>query len=312
MQAGGANRRTSWPIRPVATYSIVARDEVNGQLGVAVQSHWFSVGSIVPWAAPGVGVVATQAFAEPGYGPRGLERMRAGRSPEEALAQLLAADPHPEIRQVAMLDAWGRVAAHTGTRTIADARHLSGDGFCVQANTMQRTTVCAAMAAAYTAETGDLAARLMAALEAAEAEGGDIRGKQSAALLVVEGDASLPAWGGRVVDLRVEDSSEPLAELRRLLVLNRAYALMTAGDEAMATGDAAAALRHYDAARALAPDNHEMLFWTAVTLAGTGDVDAALPLFARAFALHPRWRDVVGRLPAAGLLPDAAARRIIG
>ena len=302
VQAEGANP----PRRPVSTYSIVARDAATGQLGVAVQSHWFSVGAIVPWAAPGVGAVATQAFAEPGYGPKGLELMRCGLGPEAALAQLLAADAQREIRQVGMIDAAGRVAAHTGARTIAEAGHLLGDGFAVQANTMERTTVCAAMAAAFTATEGDLAARLLAALEAAEAEGGDIRGKQSAALLVVEGDASLPAWGGRVVDLRVEDSPEPLPELRRLLQRSRAYALMTAGDDAMGTGDIAAALEHYGAAMALAPDNHEMLFWTAVALAGSGDLDAARPLFARAFALHPPWRDVVRRLPAAGLLHDGA------
>jgi uncharacterized Ntn-hydrolase superfamily protein len=310
MRAAGANRRESRPNRPVSTYSIVARDKASGQLGVAVQSHWFSVGTIVPWAAPGVGAVATQAFAERAYGPKGLELMRAGLGAEAALAQLLAADPEREIRQVAMIDAAGRVTAHTGTRTIADARHLLGDGFSVQANTMERSGVCAAMAAAFTGTEGDLAARLLAALDAAEAEGGDIRGRQSAALLVVEDNADVPAWGGRVFDLRVEDHPLPLPELRRLVGLARAYRLMRAGDDAMGAADTAAALAHYRAAMALAPDNHEMIFWTAVALAGSGDLAAARPLFARAFALHAPWRDVVARLPAAGLLPAALVQRI--
>jgi uncharacterized Ntn-hydrolase superfamily protein len=295
------------PRRPVSTYSIVARDAGTGQLGVAVQSHWFAVGAIVPWAAPGVGAVATQAFAEPDYGPRGLDLLRQGRSPAEALAQLLSEDDHPEIRQVAMVDAQGRVAAHTGGRTIAEAAHHLGDGFSVQANTMARTTVCAAMAAAFLATAGDLASRLLAALEAAEAEGGDIRGRQSAALLVVSGDAALPAWDGRLFDLRVEDDPAPLVELRRLVTLARAYALMTDGDAAIATGDVDVAHRHYSGAMALAPDNAEMIFWTAVSLAVGGKLDAALPLFAQAFALHPPWREVVRRLPPAGLLPDDAA-----
>ena len=292
------------PRRPVSTYSIVARDAATGQLGVAVQSHWFSVGAIVPWAAPGVGAVATQAFAEPSYGPKGLELLRQGRSPDEALAQLLGADGHPEIRQVAVLDAQGRVAAHTGSRTVAEATHQVGDGFSVQANTMERTTVCAALASAFTAARGDLAARLLAALEAAEAEGGDIRGRQSAALLVGSGDAALPAWDGRIVDLRVEDNPAPLVELRRLLTLARAYVLMNDGDAAIGSGDLDGAHRHYSSAMALAPGNHEMIFWTAVSLAVGDKLETPLPLFAESFELHPPWREVVRRLPPAGLLPD--------
>jgi uncharacterized Ntn-hydrolase superfamily protein len=295
------------PRRPVHTFSIVARDAETGQLGVAVQSHWFSVGSMVSWAAPGVGVVATQSLVDPAYGPQGLYLMGEGRSPEQALAALIAADPHPEGRQVAMVDAQGRVAAYTGDHSIREFCHITGDGYSVQANLMGPSTICTAMSRAYEAAEGDLAARLMAALNAAQAEGGDIRGQQSAALLVVSGDATLPAWGGRVFDLRVEDHRRPLQEMTRLLALARAYNEMNAGDAAMTANDMAAARQHYAAAMALAPDNHEMVFWTAATLAAAGDVEAALPLFRRAFRMHPPWRELVQRLPASGLMPDDPA-----
>jgi uncharacterized Ntn-hydrolase superfamily protein len=291
----------------VHTFSIVARDSETGQLGVAVQSHWFSVGSIVSWAAPGVGAVATQSLVDPAYGPQGLYLMRQGRTPEQALNALRTADPHPEGRQVAMVDAQGRVAAYTGDRAIREFCHITGDGYSVQANLMGPSTICTAMSRAYDAAEGDLAARLMAALHAAQAEGGDIRGQQSAALLVVSGDASLPEWGGRIFDLRVEDHRRPLQEMDRLLALARAYNEMNAGDEAMTRDAVAEARDHYSAAMRLAPDNHEMVFWTAATLAGAGDVEASLPLFRRAFRMHPPWRELVQRLPAAGLMPDDPA-----
>lgn len=292
------------PTRPVHTYSIVARDPVTGELGVAVQSHWFSVGSIVSWAEPGVGAVATQSFAEVSYGPLGLELMRAGKTAGQTLEALLAADEHPEVRQVAMVDAAGNVAVHTGSGSIVHACDRTGDGFSVQANLMLRSTVCDAMYDAYTSTDGDLAARLMGALEAAQGEGGDIRGAQSAAMLVVSGDSDSPPWGGRVIDLRVEDHPEPLVELRRLLTLARAYNHMNEGDEHMTRGEVAEAVAAYGRAEELAPGNHEMIFWHAVTLAGIGRVEEALPLFRRAFDLWPDWRTLVRRLPDAGLLPD--------
>ena len=294
----------SAPLRPVATYSIVARDAATGQLGVAVQSHWFSVGSIVSWAEPGVGAVATQSFAEPSYGPLGLALMRAGKSAPQALAALLAADEQTGVRQVAMVDAAGQVAVHTGARSIAEACDRSGRGFSVQANLMLGDGVCDAMLAAYAAADGDLAERLLRALEAAQGAGGDIRGRQSAALLVVEGDAGAPAWGGRAFDLRIEDHPQPLVELRRLLTLARAYGHMNRGDEMMARGDLDAAVAAYGEAERLAPQSHEMIFWHAATLAAAGRVEEALPLFRRAFGLWPGWRKLVPRLPASGLLPD--------
>ena len=292
------------PLRPVNTYSIVARDAETGELGVAVQSHWFSVGSDVIWAEPGVGAVATQSFIEPDYGPLGLHLMRSGKSASQALEALVSVDEHSAVRQVGMVDANGEVANFTGAKAIIEYCGLTGDGFAVQANLMWKPTVCEAMAAAYESTDGDLGERLMAALEAGEGEGGDIRGKQSAALLVVSGDRNQPAWGGRVFNLRVEDHPEPLMELRRLLTMNRAYNLVNQGDEHLTEGNIEMAVAAFSAAEALAPNNHEMVFWHAVTLAGAGQVEQALPLFEKAFSLWPKWRELIPRLPASGLLPD--------
>ena len=302
------------PKRPVATYSIVARDAETGQLGVAVQSHWFAVGTDVLWAAPGVGAVATQSFIDPDYGPLGLQLMRAGKRAGQALSALLAVDEFANVRQVGMVDAAGNVTNHTGEKSIGEYCDLAGDGFTTQANMMWKPTVCEAMARAFRASEGDLAERLLVALEAAEADGGDARGKQSAALLVVSGDATLPAWSGRLFDLRVDDHPQPLVELRRLVLMNRAYTLMNAGDGYMTEGNMAAAVKAYAAAETLVPDSHEMVFWHAATLAAAGEVDASLPLFAKAFEAWPRWRELLPRLPAAGLLPDDAAllEKILG
>jgi uncharacterized Ntn-hydrolase superfamily protein len=301
--------------RPVHTYSIVARDPDSGELGVAVQSHWFSVGPLVPWAEPGVGAVATQSFVDPSYGPLGLELMRAGKTAHRALTALVEADAHPEVRQVAMVDAAGNVAVHTGTGAIEAAGHETGPGYSVQANLMLSETVPAAMASAYETADGDLTERLLAALEAAQAEGGDIRGKQSAAILVVSGTAAANPWEGRIVDLRVEDHPEPVAELRRLVHLSRAYAYMNAGDEALTEGDVEGALEAYSTARSMVPDeatNGEMAFWHGVTLASLGRVDEALPLFRSAFAQDQHWRTLVTRLVDAGQFPadTAVVRRV--
>ena len=292
--------------RPVATYSIVARDSATGQLGVAVQSHWFSVGPSVAWARAGVGAVATQSFVDPSYGPLGLEAMAAGRSAGQALAGLLEADPHPEVRQVAMVDDRGRTAVHTGERAIEAACDHAGEGFTVQANLMHRPGVCGAMRAAYRSAEGDLAARLVAALRAAQEAGGDIRGKQSAALLVVSGEPAVRPWQDAVFDLRVDDHPKPLAELDRLLRVARAYRHMNAGDEAVTAGDVEGAVEAYRRAEELLPDRAEPLFWHAVTLVNAGRVEEALPLFAAAYDRHPAWRELVPRLPAAGLVPDDA------
>ena len=302
--AGSAGAEDVRVGRPVATYSIVARDPASGALGVAVQSHWFSVGSSVSWAEAGVGAVATQSFVEISYGPLGLELLRAGKTAAEALAALLAADPTPEVRQVATVDRHGEVAVHTGSRCIAAAGDQVGEQYSVQANMMERDTVWGAMAKAYEGSRGDLIARLLAALDAAQAEGGDLRGMQSAAILVVPGTSEGAPWRERIVDLRVEDHADPLGELRRLVAVHRAYEHMNRGDERMAEGDVERALAEYSSAAALQPENMEIRFWQAVTLAGAGRVEEALPVFAEVFDREPRWRELVGRLPASGLLPD--------
>src|SRR5207248_1848101 len=218
------------PLRPVNTFSIVARDPATGEMGVAVQSHWFSVGSIVPWAEAGVGAVATQSFVDPSYGKLGLDLMRAGRSAPEALAGLLAADSNRDVRQVAMIDAQGRVAAHTGAKDIQSAGNHVGEQYSTQANLMSNDNIWPAMAKAYEETKGDLAERLLAALDAAQSAGGDIRGRQSAAIVVVKAKSSGKPWEDRIFDLRVDDSTEPLKELRRLVTLQRAYNHMNAGD----------------------------------------------------------------------------------
>ena len=293
----------SVPLRPVATYSIVARDPATGELGVAVQSHWFSVGSMVSWAEAGVGAVATQSFVDPSYGPLGLSLIKAGRAAPDALAALLAGDANRDVRQVGMVDAEGRVATHTGGLCIPAAGGQAGKAYAVQANLMEKATVWPAMARAYEAATGDLADRLLAALDAAQAEGGDIRGRQSAAIVVVKARSTGRPWADRVFDLRVEDHEDPLRELRRLVRLQRAYNHMSAGDDCVAVADWACAESEYGAARSLEPAHAEMAFWYAVALATAGKLEAARPLFAQAFAADPRWRELVRRLPDVKQLP---------
>jgi uncharacterized Ntn-hydrolase superfamily protein len=304
---GGAGPET--PLRPVHTYSIVARDPATGELGVAVQSHWFSVGALVSWAEPGVGAIATQSFVEPAYGPRGLELLRGGASAPDALAKLLADDVARDVRQVAFIDATGRAAAHTGAKNIDHAGHQVGDGFSVQANMMGNEKVVPAMARAYQTTEGDLAARMLAALGAAQAAGGDVRGCQSAALLVVKGARSDRPWADRRFDLRVDDSPDPIAELSRLVTLARAYDHMNQGDAAVEKGDMAGALQHYGTAAEMSGGNIEMLFWQAVALAAHGDIERAIPLFRTVYADDPRWIELTRRLHKPGILPDTPEGR---
>ncbi|MGE5413508.1 MAG: DUF1028 domain-containing protein [Syntrophomonadaceae bacterium] len=292
------------PLRPVHTFSIVARDAATGEMGVAVQSHAFSVGSGVSWAEAGVGAVATQSFIDPSYGPLGLDLMRAGRSAPDALKGLLAADDGRDVRQVAMIDASGRVAAHTGAKCIPSAGNHVGDGYSVQANLMDNDTIWPAMAKAFESARGDLAERMLQALEAAQGAGGDIRGMQSAAILVVKGVSSGKPWQDKIFDLRVEDSPQPIVELRRLVNFQRANNLANDGDRYLEKKDDAAALKAYAAAEALLPDFAEMAFWHGVALANTGKVDDSLPIFAKAYRLYPKFRELPPRLAKVGLLPD--------
>jgi uncharacterized Ntn-hydrolase superfamily protein len=295
--------------RPVATYSIVARDPATGQLGVAVQSHWFSVGPIVPWAEAGVGAIATQSLVKIDYGPDGLARLKAGEAPLDALGNMLLADSGREVRQVAIVDVQGRVAAHTGSKCIAYASHITGESFSVQANLMEDSTVPRAMADAYRKNASlPFAERMLAALQAAEGEKGDIRGKQSAAILIVEGQKKEKPWQGKVMELRIEDHATPLDELARLLRLQNAYDFMNRGDiyTEHAMWDSAAWA--YGSAEKIAPEITELPIWHAVTLASKGQIDDALPIFKRVFAAEPnRWDVLIPRLAQSGLLPDDPA-----
>ena len=292
------------PTRPLHTFSIVCRDPATGELGVAVQSHWFSVGSIVAWAEAGVGAVATRSFVDPSYGKNGLELMRSGKSAPDTLKELLAKDEGREVRQVAMIDAQGRVDAWTGKNDIQAAGHIVGNNFSVQANLMLNDKIWPAMAHAFENTRGDLAERMLAALDAAQAAGGDIRGRQSAALIVVTGKPTGQAWKDRTFDLRVDDSPEPLPELRRLVRLQRAYNHMNAGDLAVEKKDNEGALREYGSAEKLVPDSAEMIYWHAVALVNMGRVEESLPLFRKVFATDRNWITLTPRLPKSGLLPD--------
>jgi uncharacterized Ntn-hydrolase superfamily protein len=239
--------------------------------------------------------------------------MRKGVAPRSILDDLLAKDDGCELRQVALVDASGNVAAHTGNRCIAEAGHETGQQFSTQANMMLRNTVWHAMAEAFIAAGGELSHRLMAALDAAQNEGGDIRGRQSAAMLVVEGQKQPHPWQGILVDLRVDDHPEPLQELRRLLTVNKAYQCMNAGDAFLANGKIDDAFQAYNAAAALAPEIIELPFWQAVTLAESGRLAEAIPVFRRVFAADENWRELLRRLPASGLfkVSDADKNRIL-
>lgn len=301
------------PFVPAHTYSIVAYDPEARQWGVAVQSHYFCVGRIVQWAEAGVGAVATQSMAEASYGPLGLEMMRAGKTAGQALAGLVASDSNAAVRQVAMVDAQGDVAVHTGELCIAEAGHRTGKHYSVQANLMLKDTVWDAMAEAFERADGDLAERMMVALEAAEGEGGDIRGKQSAALLVVGGELTGAPWRSRIFDLRVDDHPEPLPELRRLLHVARAYryageATEIAKSDALGDERFDMARRKYEQAMLYNEDlrgNVELPFWSAVQLASDGQWEASIPLFRMVFAADPAWRELVPRLARVGRLPDS-------
>lgn len=284
------------------TYSIVAIDPETGDMGVAVQSHWFSVGSVVAWGEAGIGVVATQSFVNVSFGVRGLELLKNGLSPQEAVDSLLSDDPGREYRQLAILDKTGKVAVHTGASCVKPAGHIKGENYSVQANMMSNNQIWPAMAKAFENSKGPLAERMMTALEAAEAAGGDIRGKQSAALYVFRAKSTGKEWEEKLVDLRIEDHPEPIKELRRLLKVHRAYEHMNAGDLAIEHKDMKKAMEEYSAAQKLFPDNEEMKFWQAVTLANNGDIEKALEIFAVVFKKNNNWRLMIPSLQESGLM----------
>ena len=291
-------------MRPISTYSIVALDETTGELGVAVQSHWFSVGFLVPWAKAGVGAVATQSFVKVDYGPDGLQLMESGITAVDALKTLTSKDEGEAVRQVGMIDIKGNVAAHTGSRCIKYAGHIVGKNYSVQANMMANGTVPKAMAVAFEETKGDLADRMMAALEAAEAEGGDIRGKQSAAMVIVSGEPSGVDWKDTKLSLRIEDHPTPLIELKRLIRVHRAYQHANMGDHYMETEEIDKALIEYSKAAEYYPENAELPYWSAVALANGGRVEEALPVFQSVFERNPDLKTMTPRLVKSGLLPD--------
>ncbi|WP_017731721.1 DUF1028 domain-containing protein [Nafulsella turpanensis] len=285
------------------TYSIVAMDPETGNMAVAVQSHWFSVGTAVSWAEAGVGVVATQSFTNKSFGPRGLALLKEGKSPQEALDILLSTDEGREVRQVAILDAQGRVAVHTGEDCIPYAGDIAGENYSVQANMMKTPEVWPAMAAAYEEnEALPFPERILKALEAAERQGGDIRGKQSAVLLVVKGEKSAEPWNDEIINLRVDDHPEPIKELARLLKTYRAYEFMNQGDVAVEQGNMAEAKDLYSQAEAMFPENLEMQYWHAITLANNGQVQEAAKMLQKIYKKNEDWRELTRRLPKVGLL----------
>jgi uncharacterized Ntn-hydrolase superfamily protein len=296
------------------TYSIVARDAETGALGVGVETHQPSVGAIVPWIRPGVGAVATQSFVNIAFGPQGLALLESGLPPERALAAMIAGDDMPGRRQVAVLAASGQVAVHTGEHCIPFAGHRVGEGYSVQANMMLKDTVPGAMAAAFEDASGHLAQRILAALDAAQAEGGDIRGCQSAAILVRAPGHDLDFhW-----DLRVDNDPKPLAKLHELVnirLAGRVLDLVTEGGSALAE-DQAERLRLYQAAfeRAdrLAPSD-EQTFWYAVTglAQALGENERAMDLLDPVFARAPQWRELLMRLELPGIEALKAASRYV-
>lgn len=285
------------------TFSIVARDTVTGEMAVGVQSHWFSVGTLVPWGKSGVGVVATQSFVNPAFGPEGLKLMKSGKKADEALQKLISEDEGRDYRQVAFLDVHGNVSAYTGSKCIESAFHIVGDNFSVQANMMLNDKVVTAMAKAYELNGNlPLAERVLKVLEAAQKAGGDIRGKQSAALIVVNGEKVEGAWLDKKIDLRVDDHENPIDELQRLLQIHRAYEHMNSGDLAVQVGDMKTALMEYETAEKMFPENLEMKFWKAIAMANNNLVDESLPIFKYVFTADENWRELTKRLPVSGLL----------
>lgn len=298
-----SNAQLFYHNEPLAhTYSIVARDPETGEMGVAVQSHWFSVGSIVSWGEAGVGVIATQSFVNPSFGQRGLEMLKQGMTAQEVVDLLIASDEGRDFRQLAIVDAKGNSAAYTGSKCIPEAGHIVGENYCVEANLMLSNLVWSEMSKAFESSDGPLAERLIAALEAAQNVGGDIRGQQSASILVVKGKATGKLWEDRYIDLRVEDHPEPVKEIKRLLKVFRAYEHMNNGDLAVEKNDMKLAMEHYSAAMKMFPENLEMKYWTAVTLVNNSQLDEALLLFREIFSADENWRTLTPRLIKVGML----------
>jgi len=285
------------------TFSIVARDSVTGEMGVAVQSHWFSVGTAVSWAEAGVGAVATQSFVNKSFGLRGLSLLKNGLTAQQAVDSLLKDDEGREVRQLAIVDNKGNVAVHTGNSCIQFASHIKGNQFSVQANMMLGNQVPNEMATAFRKSAGrPLAERMLLALDAAQGAGGDIRGQQSAAIIIVPAKSNDKPWDERIVDLRVDDSKDPIREINRLYKVQVAYEHMNKGDLAVEKSDMIAAMNEYNAAMKMFPANLEMQYWTAVTLVNNKELAKAIPIFRKVFAGDKNWKELTRRLPQVNLL----------
>jgi uncharacterized Ntn-hydrolase superfamily protein len=284
------------------TYSIVARDDATGELGVAVAACWFAVGSVVPWARAGVGAVATQAFSEAGYGPRCLELMADGASAEAALAQVRAADELAALRQVAVIDADGGVASFTGELCIDRAGHHAGGSYGVQANTVASDRVWPAMGEAFEASQGTLAQRMLAALRAAQREGGDARGQMSAAMVVVDADRRDEAWAGARVSIRVDRHSAPLDELAALLDASAAFQAYNQALDALIGGRPDESLDLIDGALATLPGEENFEFLRAGALAASGRADEATHTLRALVAARPSWAAIARSAAAKGML----------
>ncbi len=284
------------------TFSIVARDTVTGDMGVAVQSHWFSVGTIVTWGEAGVGVVATQSFVNPSFGPRGLALLKQGLTAKQVVDVLIESDKGRDFRQLSILDSKGNVATYTGKKCIDDAGQKIGNNYSVQANMMINNKVWGAMADAFENSSGKLAERLLIALEAGQKAGGDIRGKQSAAILVVKAKPTGKIWEDRTVDIRVDDNSDPIKEIGRILKVHRAYEHMNNGDLAVEHNKMDLAMKEYSTAEKMFPNNEEMKYWHAVTLANIGKVEESLPIFKEVFKMNKNWVQLTKRLVKPQLL----------
>ncbi len=298
-----------------STFSIVARDSITGEMAVAVQSHWFSVGTVVSWGEAGVGVVATQSFTNKSFGIRGLELLKQGKSPREAMDILLKDDPGKEVRQVAILDSNGRVATHTGKNCIDEAGHSNGNNFSVQANMMLNDKVWPAMEAAWKSNQKlALAERMIEVLKAAQSAGGDIRGKQSAVLMVFRGTATDAPWDDKLIDLRVDDAFEPINEMERLLRVHRAYEHMNNGDLYTEKADMENAMKEYNEAMKMFPANLEMQYWTAITMANNKKIKEASAMLKKVYAKDTNWRELTRRLPKVGLLnvSDSELKELTG
>jgi uncharacterized Ntn-hydrolase superfamily protein len=288
------------------TYSIIGRDHGSGEVGIAVQSRWFHAGQDLAWIEPGVGAVCTQAIIEPAYGLRGLRLLRDGRTAEEALAELTAADEGRDVRQVAIADADGRYAQHTGAGCVAAAGHAAGTDCCAQGNMLASATCWGAMIEAFEETEGDLTDRLLAALDAAEREGGDARGRQAARILVRPAQATGVPWQDRVIDLQVVDHSDPVPELRRLVNVKRAYDHLGKAFDLVGRGDVAGAVDEAAAAHELAPADDQITFWRASFLGGAGRNEEATQAWLEATSAHPGWPEFLNRCVDAGLAPPEA------